>query len=103
MCGIITAACDKLRELQQMVDAFNTHFGVERELVNRRASSAYSLFTLAELKETNAGGVLMDAITGQHVELPSAPPEFVPGHICLLKKGPAVVQKVREAAGDDLS
>jgi hypothetical protein len=103
MHGIVTAACDELRELRQMVDAFNTHFGVEQELVNRCAGGAYSLFTLAELKETNAGGVLMDAVTGQHVELPSAPPEFVPGHIRLPKKGPAVVQKVRQAAGDDLS
>src|ERR1700694_3968759 len=86
-----------------MVNAFEMQFGAEHELVNRRAGGAYFLFTLAELKETVAGGSITDAATGQRVQLLSALPAFVPGHIRQPKKGPAVVQKVRQTASETLN
>ena len=42
MRAIVTAACDELRELRLMVNAFEMQFGAEHELVNHRAGGARS-------------------------------------------------------------
>ena len=102
MRAIVTAACDELRELRQVVDSLESYFDVECELSNRRAGGAYSLFTSAELKGMKGGEVAVDTETGIQQKIPSAPPQLVAGSVRKPKKGPEVVQQVNRAAKADL-
>lgn len=102
MRAIVTAACDELRELRQVVDSLESFFDMECELSNRRASGAYSLFTSAELKGMKEGEVAVDAETGIQQKIPSAPPQLVAGSVRRPKKGPEVVKQVSRAAKADL-
>ena len=102
MRAIVTAACDELRELRQVVDSLESVFDVECELSNCWAGGAYSLFTSAELKGMREGEIAGDAETGVQQEVPSAPPQLVAGSIRHPKKGPEVVTQVRQAAEADL-
>jgi hypothetical protein len=94
MRAIVTAACDKLRELRQVVDSLESFFDMEYELSNRRAAGAYSLFTLAELKGMKEGEITVDAETGIQQANPSAQPQLVAGSVRQPKKGPEVVKRV---------
>jgi hypothetical protein len=94
MRAIVTAACDELRELRQVVDSLESFFDMEYELSNRRAAGAYSLFTLAELKGMKEGEIAVDAETGIQQANPSAQPQLVAGSVRQPKKGPEVVKRV---------
>ena len=102
MRAIVTATCDELQELRQVVDSLESFFDMECELSNRRAGGAYSLFTSAELKGMKEGEVAVDAETGIQQKIPSAPPQFVAGSVRQPKKGPEVVKRVSRAAKADL-
>jgi hypothetical protein len=103
MRAIVTAATDELRELRLIVDSLETHFDVERELANRSAGGAHALFSSAALKETEAGQLLTDAVTGHQQQVPQVPPAHIPGTIRQPKKGPEVVKRVRRAAKVELA